>query len=365
MNKLTEFRHDFSGGITTKLDANGFLRVDGIAAKVGVLTYLLPDGNVRRELVTEDTLFNSDSMESLRGSPVTIEHPDIITPDNAQKHSKGSVPNVERKDKGLGVSIVVTNKDAINAVQAGKHQLSPGYQCQLDYSPGEWNGIKYDAIQTKRIYNHLAIVSAARGGSECKLNLDGFNCAVEVPTQNQPKEENKMATVILKSGATVEVENASTASALQNEINTLSSRADAAEGKVKGMVEKSTFDELQGRHDSLESELQKQKEDSEKRMDADQIGSFLETVENAKVLKADIEIKKDGKYLSESEIMAAALNLDSKDKSEEYIKGRFDSALELAKKEGVKKQREERTDGTEIPLTGLAKFKAEQVKARG
>ena len=62
-------------------------------------------------------------------------------------------------------------------------------------------------------------------------------------------------------------------------------------------------------------------------------------VDNAKKLKSDVEIKADGKYLDATAVMAAALNIDAKDKSEEYIKGRFDSALELLDADAIAKQR--------------------------
>lgn len=145
-----------------------------------------------------------------------------------------------------------------------------------------------------------------------------------------------MPTVKLASGATVEVADASTASSLQSEINQLSQRADAADG----MVDKSKYDELQGQYDALKEKLENMEASKQDKMDADEIGSYIETVEAARKLKSDIEIKADGKYLDAKAVMAAALDVDPKDKSDEYIKGRFDSAVEMAGKESITKQRE-------------------------
>ena len=338
---LTEYRQDIGSSIESKLDDNGYLRITGIAAKTGVLTYLLPDGSLRRELVPVETLLNNDSIESLIGSPVTIEHPAILSADNSKIHSRGSVPKVEAKGDRLQVGVVVTDGEAIAAVNTGKRQLSPGYRAELKMISGVYNGQHYDAIQTKRVYNHLAIVDRARGGEECKLNLDGFNCAVEV---NQNNEVIKMATVKLTSGASVEVADASTATALQNEINSLGDRADS----VDKMVEREKFDELQGKYDALIGEFDKLKEESAKKMDSDDVSEFFSIVEQAKQLDPEIEIKKDGVYLDKVELMANAIKVDSKDKSVEYIKGRFDSAVELNASENIRKQREVKTDSKPV-----------------
>lgn len=352
---LTEYREDIGSTVEMRLDENGYLRIDGTAAKAGVLTYLLPNGDIQREYVPTETLFNADSLSTLTGSPVTVEHPGVLTPETAAQYSRGSVPKADADGEKLKVSVVVTGKDAIDAIQSGKRQLSPGYRAELDFTPGEYNGIKYDAVQTKRVYNHLAIVSRARGGDECRLNLDGVNCAVEVPNPTTD-EVTKMPRVKLHSGATVEVADASTASTIQAEINQLGQRADAADG----MVDKAKYDELQGKYDALKEEMEKSKE-SEK-MDSDEIGSYIDTIEQARKIKGDIEIKQDGKYMTTEQVMAAALGIDAEGKSAEYLKGRFDSAVELAGKEAIRDQREVREDKKDVPLTGRQKFIQEQVK---
>ena len=361
--ELTEYREDVGGNIQTRIDENGYLRVDGVAAKEGVMTYMQADGTVIREFVPASTLAEAEAIDMLIGSPVTVEHPGVLNADTASQHSKGSVSKADVEDGKLKVGIVVTSKDAIDEIQKGKRQLSPGYRAVLDFTPGEYDGIKYDAVQTKRVYNHLAIVSSARGGAECQLRLDGYrqdglNCAVEV-TQPTTDEVTKMPSVKLHSGATVEVADASTASTIQAEINQLSTRADAADG----MVDKAKYDELQGQYDAMKEELTKLKESKQDKMDADEIGAYIETVEAARKLKSDIEIKQDGKYLDATAVMAAALGIDAKDKSAEYLKGRFDSAVELAKKDTVKDQRDSvKADAKDIPKTGRELFIEAQMK---
>ena len=149
-----------------------------------------------------------------------------------------------------------------------------------------------------------------------------------------------MPTVKLPNGATVEVADASTASTIQSEFNSLQARADAADE----MVDKAKFDELQGKYDAMVEEMAKLKEAKEEKADADQIGAYIGVIESAKKLKADVEVKADGKYLEPVAIMAAALGIDATGRSPEYIQGRFDSALELQAAGDIAKQRETKQD---------------------
>ena len=363
----TVYREDYGSSVTARIDENGYLRVEGVAAKEGVMTYMRADGTVIREFVPASTLEDAEALDVLIGSPVTVEHPGILDSNTAPKFAKGSVTGAGVESGRLNVRMTVTAQDAIDEIQRGKRHLSPGYRAEVEMKPGVWNGIEYDAVQTRRYYNHLAIVDQARGGTECQLRLDslradGVDCAVEVPTNHQPTEVNKMPSVKLSSGATVEVADASTASAIQAEINALAQRADAAQS----MVDKAKYDELQGKYDALKEEMEKIKSAQSEKMDADEIGEFLEVVESARKLKPELEIKQDGKYLTTSQIMAAAIGVDVEGKSEEYLKGRFDAAVELAGKEVVAKQRQvhEKHDASDVPLTGREKFIREQLKRR-
>ncbi len=49
-------------------------------------------------------------------------------------------------------------------VRNGKTELSLGYRCTYDFTPGVWNGAKYDAIQRKLRGNHVASVKQGRMG---------------------------------------------------------------------------------------------------------------------------------------------------------------------------------------------------------
>jgi hypothetical protein len=145
----------------------GFLIAEGFAARPGVLRYRNPDGSVRRELVTLETL--KQSFEPLKGKPVTLRHPHgkKVTPENARRTIVGTV-NETRIDDASGmlvVEVTIYTDDAIKAVEAGSIELSPGYGVRLDSTQGvDPDFGEYDARQVFRVYNHLAICDIAHGG---------------------------------------------------------------------------------------------------------------------------------------------------------------------------------------------------------
>jgi hypothetical protein len=141
----------------------GWLTMDGTAALVGVMDY-----GEQMEFVPESTLADS---ESLLAAPLTVQHPPKnLDLETTRKYQVGTVLSAGLDGEKLRVRIRVTDSEAVAAIQSGTRELSPGYQVELDPSPGVWAGQKYDAIQTKRRYNHLALVDAARGGRQARLD---------------------------------------------------------------------------------------------------------------------------------------------------------------------------------------------------
>jgi uncharacterized protein len=85
-----DYRIDKGGRITSKIDENGYLRIDGVVAHVGILEYMDDDGTIIREFVPEETLFDEESLKSLAGAPVTLQHPPVmVTPSNYKQYSHG------------------------------------------------------------------------------------------------------------------------------------------------------------------------------------------------------------------------------------------------------------------------------------
>ncbi len=183
---------------------NGMVDVPGVACRTGVQVYdeQGPDGRpvVTREYRPPSEVFAPESLATLVGVPVTIEHPGQgpdpdqgageVTTANARDLTHGWVLSVEphEADGLVWVWLRLASEDVLAAVSSGKVELSCGYTAALaDPADPQWaalvaaigpepglaaNGDRYDLIQTSITYNHLAIVDAARAGPIARLHLD-------------------------------------------------------------------------------------------------------------------------------------------------------------------------------------------------
>lgn len=159
---------------TMTLDASGLVRTrDG---------YLVGDakvsraGNVQQYLGVElgmtgedsnkafgvyrdpDAVFDSASMLSLAGRPVTRGHPENgVTSDNWKELSKGQVGGVIRKDgEHVIAPMAIMDASAAEEVERGARSLSAGYTCDLIKDEGAIDGVPYQFRQSNIKFNHVA-----------------------------------------------------------------------------------------------------------------------------------------------------------------------------------------------------------------
>lgn len=175
----------------TRLDAvertpDGELRIPARLAKVGVLTYEDSDGNAWGELVPAETLFAADSMASMRGRPITDLHPGkFVTPLTRKGVQVGHVSDdVKRDGDYLSAPVYVTDATEIALVEKGERRdVSCGYTCDLDETPGVFDGIPYQRVQRNRVYNHLGLGPEGwgRAGTDVSLRLDGRDARFDGP----------------------------------------------------------------------------------------------------------------------------------------------------------------------------------------
>lgn len=170
------------------ITSQGFYRADAHAARIGILEYRNDDGTVRRELRSAEEVSDPDSLASYDQAPVTIQHPrnpdgtpGLVTAENVHKLEVGSVAGVGRMDDDhVATTVVLKHDKAIRRAKAGLQELSPGYQIDLDETPGEDSRYGYpgnpqgrfDARQRKIRVNHVALVDHARAGSTTRLRID-------------------------------------------------------------------------------------------------------------------------------------------------------------------------------------------------
>lgn len=157
---------------------DGYLVATARVARTGVQIY--PGSEVGRDDLKqmrvyrpEAEVFSRDTLHSFAHRPVTIDHPEqAVTAYNWRDYAVGQTGNeVVRDGEFVRVSLVLMDAKAIKSVEVGqKRQLSMGYICDVAFEPGvSPQGEPYDAIQRNIRANHLAVVSAARGGPELKL----------------------------------------------------------------------------------------------------------------------------------------------------------------------------------------------------
>lgn len=143
-------------------------------AKEGVYTYV--DGDrTWREFVPMSTLTNPAWLDSLRLAPVTLNHPvRPVNRDNARQLAVGSIgETVVRLQDMIGSSITIWDGLAIDAAMTTHREVSLGYECDLDPTPGTWHGIAYDSVQVARRANHVALVDRGRHGPDVRVQTDG------------------------------------------------------------------------------------------------------------------------------------------------------------------------------------------------
>lgn len=151
----------------------GYLVDHPILTSCGIFEYHEKDGSVRRELRLPENVFEEKSLKSYKGKPIIITHDaGVIDSKNVGEEIIGTILSDGYKDgEDVRAQIIIHDTDTMK--NSGLRELSLGYNLDLVEQPGEWNGEKYDAIQTNIMINHLALVSSARAGEQARLNIDG------------------------------------------------------------------------------------------------------------------------------------------------------------------------------------------------
>lgn len=167
--------------MTARICADGCLVADVKAARIGIQTYLPSEagapstftGDVVRVFRPEEEVFSRDSMASFAAAPFTIDHPSQpVTAANWRQLGVGEVNGDVVRDGGfVRVPVIVRDAASVEKVRTTHKQLSMGYGCTLDWTPGVTpDGQAYDAVQREIRINHIAAVRAARGGPELKIS---------------------------------------------------------------------------------------------------------------------------------------------------------------------------------------------------
>ncbi|WP_370194381.1 MULTISPECIES: DUF2213 domain-containing protein [Aurantimonas] len=161
----------------TRRTADGFLVATAKSVRVGIQHYAghecgVADKAIVRIYRSPEEVFSQDSLQSFSHAPVTIDHPsEQVSADNWRELAVGEVSTAAQVDgKWVSLPLILKDAKAIAALDSGKRQLSAGYVCQLDMTPGKTpEGEAYDGRQVGIKINHLALVDRARAGDEARI----------------------------------------------------------------------------------------------------------------------------------------------------------------------------------------------------
>lgn len=177
-----EFRFDRSALRPVKRFDDGRVRVEAYFTRAGIFEYVKQDGGIRRELRLPEDVFAPASVATFANIPVTNDHPPaLLTTKNAREYQVGLTgDSVVREDDLMRGTFTVTDRETVDAMEGGKVQVSCGYACKVDYTPGVHPTYgRYDARQYDIRGNHLAIVDMARAGEVAAARMDGVDLAVQ------------------------------------------------------------------------------------------------------------------------------------------------------------------------------------------
>ena len=125
-------------------------------------------GGVLKVYREEDEVFKPAAVASFEGKPVTDDHPPVgVDASNYASYTKGTVQNVRRgsgadSDK-LICDLVVYDAALIAKIDAGKREISCGYECKyIERDDGTY-------CQMDIIGNHVAVVEEGRAGHDVSI----------------------------------------------------------------------------------------------------------------------------------------------------------------------------------------------------
>lgn len=150
-------------------------------SKVGVFQYSgasigAPDPNrIYNVYRPAEELADPACLESFKLIPLVDDHEMLGDPAKGMTPAEqygvhGTLGQEVEFDNGiLYNNLKVFSESLKSTIEGGKRELSCGYRCEYDFTPGEFNGQKYDAIQRKIRGNHIALVDQGRMGPDVRV----------------------------------------------------------------------------------------------------------------------------------------------------------------------------------------------------
>lgn len=250
-----------------KHDTNGWFRVErNPISRVGVFPYLGRSIGLTGEDADRvfqvyrpaEELGSDECRESFRTVPVISDHTMLgavdlgLTP-ASKKGVGGTTGDLVEFDAASGIlysNIKIFDEGLAGEINAGKKELSCGYRCQYDFTPGEFNGQKYDVVQRRMRGNHVAVVKKGRMGSDIAV-LDSQFTYDSVDVQELKPVLDKEVQDAIDATVTSAVEKA----LAEQPAAIAQAVADAMPEALKAAMKKDDEDEPKGEDSTLKAAL--------------------------------------------------------------------------------------------------------------
>lgn len=228
-------------------DANGFLHVKNChCTKVQIAQYL--GCEISKDLIAdkvynvfrpEEELNKADTIQSLNGVPLQLEHHDDTAEKPAQYTRIGATgTDAVFEYPYLSNSLHFFNQKAIDLIESGeKCELSIGYDCEIHKEAGEFEGVPYDFVQRNIKIQHVALVECGRAGADVKVSDSKEIILNSEKTEVKQMDKEKLLQLI-------------------NELV----KAGASEEEIKAKIDELTLDACEDEEVELEAEEVKTEE---------------------------------------------------------------------------------------------------------
>ncbi len=311
----------------------GFFKAEAILTRAGVYPWLRPDGRVQMELRPPEELLSPRAIDSASLVPVTIEHPPaLLTPDTARRFSVGSIGNPRVDGSKLKVGVMITAREGLDAIKAGKRWLSYGYDAFVlprsgVYVDEEGREARFDSVLVGFEGNHAALTDRPNVG-EAAMRTDATGQLD--PTEKIPDVVPRMAKIKLDNTTEIEVPDAV---ALQLQARMDASATQLATVTTQLASANAAAAEAKGKADALEAEAKRAKEEAAKQQASDAVGQEaakrleLATIA-APILDKPIAevVRMDSKAIMIAVVQKAMPSIDVKSLEDpSYLRGVFET----------------------------------------
>lgn len=238
---------------TWHLNNNGFLVIDGFIARAGVQNYLagelgdaFADRNptdIIRMYRPADVVLADKAVKQYVSAPVTDDHPweQAVDLENAGWEVKGHVTNdISVEGNLIKAKMIVHDKQLITDIMTDvKTQFSAGYDIKAEIESGFTdNNEPYDVRVTDLAINHVAVVKAARCGTECSVVNDNQTTGddmVKITTGDSTVEVSNEVGQYVNDLKTENVSLQSKLSDKETEVGTLTGQVQTLNDKVSNL----------------------------------------------------------------------------------------------------------------------------------